>query len=265
MRSRIAAIPGRFTRMAYGVYVWMALIGCGLPTLLVLLATPSRRGRRRIASWGARVFFSVIGSPVRIAGTELLPATPSVVVANHASYLDGIILTAALPPRFTFLIKHEMASFPFAGTLLKRLGSEFVDRDNSSHRHRVARRLLKAAARGDSLAFFPEGTFDRTPGLRPFLAGAFGAAWRARLPLVPIVISGSRAKLPADCWLCSPGPLSIRICRPIDPGAHAAAPELLEAARRSMLEWLNEPDLARAGDGHRGERLAEASLQGGGG
>ncbi len=241
----ITAFPGVLVRITYGVYAWIALIGVGLPTFIVLILTPTRGARRRLARWGARLFFLLIGSPVRVEGAEALPSTPSVVVANHASYLDGIILTAALPPNFTFLIKHEMATLPFAGLLLKRIGSEFVNREDSGQRHRVARRLLKAAERGDSLAFFPEGTFDRTPGLRQFQPGAFGAAWRAELPVVPIVIGGSRRKLAGDTWLCSPGPLWIRVCTPVYTTEETSATGLLRASRRGILQWLGEPDLAQ--------------------
>lgn len=261
----ITAIPGQLLRITYGIYAWTALTGVVIPALVLLIFTPTRGARRQVARWGARLFFLLIGSPVRLEGAIELPASPCVVVANHASYLDGIVLTAALPPHFTFLIKHEMAAFPFAGFLLKRIGSEFVDRENNSQRHRVARRLLKAAERGDALAFFPEGTFDKTPGLRRFQPGAFSSAWRARLPVVPIVINGSRAKLPAASWLCSPGPLSIRICAPIDPAAYTSAPELLQASRRKMLEWLGEPDLALGKETGGPENLRAGSLQPGGG
>ena len=237
-------VIGTVVRAVYGVYAWAALLAAVIPTLVFLLITPARSARRRISRRGARAFFWLIGSPVRVQGAHELPGSPCVVAANHASYLDGIILTAALPATFTFLIKHEMAAMPLAGFLLKRIGSEFVNREDGKHRNRAARRLLKSAMRGESLAFFPEGTFVRAPGLRRFQPGAFGAAWRADLPVVPIVISGSRRKMPADSWLCAPGALSIRICKPVHRADHASAAELLQASRRRMLEWLGEPDLA---------------------
>jgi 1-acyl-sn-glycerol-3-phosphate acyltransferase len=113
-------------------------------------------------------------------------------VANHASYLDGIILTAALPAGFTYLIKQQMARVPIAGFVLRRLGSAFVDRNDPNDRQRIARALVGLAVKGDALGFFPEGTFDASPGLKPFQLGAFSAAARANLPVVPIVIYGSR-------------------------------------------------------------------------
>jgi 1-acyl-sn-glycerol-3-phosphate acyltransferase len=245
----ITAILRATKRFTYGIYAWIALIAVLVPALAVLAVMPTRRWRRFVTHWAAKIYFALIASPVGVHGARLLPDAPCVLIANHASYLDGMILTAALPPRFTFLIKQEMASLPFAGYLLKRIGSEFVDREDGRHRHRVARRLLKAAQSGDSLAFFPEGTFDEAPGLKRFQAGAFGAAWRARLPVVPVVISGSRAKMPAQVWLPAPGPVSIRVCEPVEPAAQDSATELLSASRQRLLEWLEEPDLARTSVG----------------
>jgi 1-acyl-sn-glycerol-3-phosphate acyltransferase len=206
--------------------------------------TPGRVTRRRITRWFTRAFFFSIGSPIRVENGAKLPSTACVVVANHSSYLDGMILTAALPARFTFVIKHEMARFPFAGFLLRRIGSEFVNREDSIHRRQVTRRLFKAAESGDALAFFPEGTFDNRPGLRRFQPGAFGAAWRGRLPVVPVVIFGARAKLPAKVWLPAPGPLSITIGESIEPAEHDSARSLLTASRNAILTCLGEPDLA---------------------
>ena len=243
LKGKSAAL---LVRATYGAYAWAMLLAAAVPTLILLLVTPNLGARRRVARWGARVVFWLIGSPVRVAGAEKLPGTPCVVVANHASYLDGIILTAALPAEFTYLIKYELASFPLGGFLLKRIGSEFVNREDSKHRLRTARRLLKSAMSGESLAFFPEGTFDRNPGLKPFLPGAFSAAWRARLPVVPIIIKGSRRKLPAGVWLCAPGPLSINICEPVQSDARASAAELASATRQRMLEHLGEPALPEA-------------------
>jgi 1-acyl-sn-glycerol-3-phosphate acyltransferase len=242
------AIAGSAARhLAYGLYAWSALVFAVTPALLLLVVTPGRTTRRRVTRWFARAFFLSIGSPIRVDGATTLPEGACVVVANHASYLDGIVLTAALPARFTFVIKHEMVRFPFAGFLLRRIGSEFVNREDGQQKSRVTRRLFKAAESGDALAFFPEGTFNAAPGLRRFQPGAFSMAWRARLPVVPVVISGTRAKLPANVWLPAPGPLSISVGEPIDPDQHASAGSLLTASRDAMLARLAEPDLAEIG------------------
>jgi 1-acyl-sn-glycerol-3-phosphate acyltransferase len=187
----------------------------------------------------------MIGSRVRVAGNSVEPHYPCVVVANHASYLDGIILTAVLPAGFTYLIKNQMSRVPIASFILRRLGSAFVDRDDRHDRNRTARALHSLASRGSALGFFPEGTFDKSPGLKAFHLGAFSAAARAKLPVVPVVIYGSRWKLPSGRLLPRPGPLRVRICDPVQPPAtSASARALMAETRRAMLAHLDEPDLA---------------------
>jgi 1-acyl-sn-glycerol-3-phosphate acyltransferase len=232
-------------RIAYGSYAWLALLAVVLPCCALLAVTPGLERRRRIARASAKLFFIVIGTPVRLEGAALPAHRACVVVANHASYLDGIILTAALPPSFTYLIKHEMATFPLAGFVLRRLGSTFVNRDDLRDRNRIARRLVLLAKSGDALAFFPEGTFDGVPGLKPFQLGAFNAAAHANIPVVPLVIHGSRHKLPAGAMFPAPGgKIRVRFCTPVDCAEHDSARHVMLAARRAMLVHLEEPDLA---------------------
>jgi len=239
-------------RVVYGSYAWLALLVISVPMSLVLAVTPKLRWRRQIARGAARLFFRAIGSPVRVEGAAADAHYPCVVVANHASYLDGIILTAALPAGFTYLVKHEMAAIPIAGFILRRLGTAFVNREDVRHRHRTARSLVGLAVRGDALGFFAEGTFDEHPGLKPFQLGAFSAAVRARLPIVPIVIRGSRDKLPAKRFFAAPGPLRIWICKPLHSTHHESARHLMHETRRAILEHLDEPDLEHAHAAARG-------------
>lgn len=235
----------RILHFAYGCYAWLALLLVVIPTCVALALTPGMLRRRRIARGAAKLFFLAIGTPVRVEGGAIEPHYPCVVVANHASYLDGIVLTAALPAGFTYLIKLEMNRVPIAGFILRRLGSAFVDRDDRNDRQRTARALHSLATRGSALGFFPEGTFDKAPGLKAFHLGAFAAAARAKLPVVPVVIYGARSKLPAGALLPRPGPLRVHICDAVQPpSADPTARALMAETRRAMLRHLDEPDLA---------------------
>jgi 1-acyl-sn-glycerol-3-phosphate acyltransferase len=228
-------------RLAYGAYAWLALLVVVFPVAVAFLVTPGVMRRRRLAHYAARLFLAAIGSRLRVEGQ--VTSDSCVIVANHSSYLDGIILTAALPPRFSFLIKHEMLDIPVAGFVLRRLGSQFVDRNNAGHRHRTARRLVAAAADGAAFAVFPEGTFERAPGLKRFQMGAFLAARRAQSAVVPVAIEGARQKLPAHAWLPAPGPLRVWLGAPLPAGAFSDAEELATATRAAILTHLDEPDL----------------------
>jgi 1-acyl-sn-glycerol-3-phosphate acyltransferase len=231
-------------RLVYGTYAWALLFVVIVPVACVLLALPGIDRRRRLARNAAAAVLRLIGSPVAVSGTISRDGGLPVVVANHASYLDGIILTAVLPPEYTFLIKREMNGVPLAGFVLRRLGSEFVDRESPSRRHLSARRLVAAARSGEPLAVFPEGTFDAEPGLKPFHMGAFRAAFRAGRKVQPVVIKGARAKFPAGKLLPKPGPISVEICPPLAAMEFDSDEALMLGVRRALLERLGEADLA---------------------
>lgn len=252
------AIASHSVRILYAGYAWFMLIFVVIPVAVCCLLLPGLDRRRAIARWGAATMLRLIGSGVTIRGTALGDEDRDVVVANHQSYLDGIILTAVLPPHYTFLIKREMVRVPIAGFVLRRLGSQFVDRSSANHRHRSARRLVQSAREGQALAVFPEGTFDRDPGLKPFRMGAFRAAMLGRLSVVPIVITGSRTKLPSDSWLPRPGPLNVEFCPRIATTDFEDEIGLMRATRQAILERLGEPDLDPAAPAERDPSPADA-------
>lgn len=249
----ITATVARFARLAFGLYAWLLLLIVAIPVAAAFLVTPGVMRRRRLARWAATVVLAGIGSRLYVSGKVPDETTPCIVVANHSSYLDGIILTAALPPRFSFLIKHEMTRVPLAAFVLRRLGSHFVDRHSAQHRHRTAKRLVNAVGNGGALVVFAEGTFDQAPGLRRFQMGAFAAAFRAQTAIVPVIIGGARDKLPADALLPRWGPLRVRICAPIAAQVYADSAALMAATRSAILEHLGEPDLVGGGPSADGE------------
>ncbi|MDP9007865.1 MAG: 1-acyl-sn-glycerol-3-phosphate acyltransferase [Pseudomonadota bacterium] len=195
-RSAILSFP-------YVAYCLVCFTIMGLSVLAINMFLPNLRQRRVVAGTFGRAFLRLSGISFTVEGLERLPKTPCVVVANHASYIDAIAIVAALPPDFAFVIKKEMVRVPLAGLLLRRLGSQFVERFNRHKGATDARRVLKLAATGQSLMFFPEGTFDETRQIGKFLGGAFTTAARAEMPVVAVAIHGTRDVMP-------PGGLSIR-------------------------------------------------------
>lgn len=230
----------------YGSYSLLAFALCASAALLIALLVPGLERRRRWVGAAARGWLVASGIRTELVGFDNLPTGHCVVVANHASYADGVILQGFLPPRFSFVIKGEMQRVPLAHFLLRRIGSRFVDRFVSARSARDARELLQAAAAGESLAVFPEGTFHPEPGLQPFRAGAFAAAKKGGIAVVPLAIAGSRRLLPAGRLLPRPASLRLVVLPPIPPSdpAYASSRSLADAARRRILHVLDEPDAA---------------------
>src|SRR6202051_2142172 len=199
MRAGVRAV----VQPLYTAYCLAVFILLGLTVLVVNLFVPSLRRRRSVAGLFSRFFLRGAGIPFTVEGLDRLPQVPCVVVANHASYIDGPVAAAALPPDFAFVIKKEMVRVPLAGLLLRRLGSQFVERFNRHKGGVDARRVLKLAATGQSLVFFPEGTFTQAAQVGKFLGGAFATAARSDMPVVAVAIHGTRVVLP-------PGGVSMR-------------------------------------------------------
>jgi 1-acyl-sn-glycerol-3-phosphate acyltransferase len=207
----------------------------GLTVLVINLFLPSLRRRRRVAGLFSRGFLHAAGIPFRVDGLHLLPQVPCVVVANHASYIDGLVAAAALPPDFAFVIKKEMVRVPLASLLLRRLGSQFVERFDRHKGGVDARRMLKLAATGQSLVFFPEGTFDETRHIGKFLGGAFATAMRSDMPVVAMAIHGTRDVMPPAGKALYRLPIRVEILDVLSAG------EARQRSRELIAKAVGEP------------------------
>jgi 1-acyl-sn-glycerol-3-phosphate acyltransferase len=240
---RLLIAPIRFAYGIYAVAVFLALASCAL---LATLFLPRVQYRRAAARAAARAFLWMAGMPLTVRSLERLPQGQCVVVSNHVSYIDGVVFTAVLPPRFGFVIKREMNNVPLIGFFLRRLGSEFVERFNRHRGASDARRVLRNAVNGKSLVFFPEGTFTRNPGLLKFHSGAFITAARVGCPVVPATVKGTRVTLSPNGGLPRPGRIVVEFLAPVIVAADqsdAVAMELRDRAREAILRELGEPDL----------------------
>jgi 1-acyl-sn-glycerol-3-phosphate acyltransferase len=181
---------------------------------------------------------------VRVEGLDLLPTSAAVVVANHASYADSILLTATLPPRFGYAVKRELATAALLGASLRRLGAVFVERADAAGGVEDTGALEAHTRAGEPLVMFPEGTFRRAPGLLPFKLGAFVVAAHTGAPIIPVALVGTRSLLRPGEWLPHRCEIVITIGTPIVSSEHDwdAALALRDAARRAILARVPEPD-----------------------
>lgn len=239
--------PHRRTCPLYAPYALAAFGVLSIAALVLILPVPWQSLRRRMVRRAARVALAVCGMRVTTTNLEALPAGPCVVVANHASYLDGVVLFAALPPVFGFVIKREMSRVPLANMLLRLIGSHYVDRSRGQKSARDTRQLLKRASSGGALAFFPEGTFNDQPGLAAFRHGAFVIAARTGLPVVPIALRGTREALAPGRLRPRPGRIEVELAAALPAPASAGETDVnatMRAARAAILQRIPEPDLA---------------------
>lgn len=240
--------------LAFAGYAWSIFCLAAVVVWLAVVLLPVERWRWSVMRSALRLLAWATGTRLSVKGLERLPGDrPCIIVANHASYLDVYLLVALLPIDLNFVAKAELRRRPYLRLPLQRLGTEFVERFDRRQGVEGARRISQRARRGSSLFFFPEGTFSRAPGLRPFRMGAFLAAAESGLPVVPVAIRGTRSMLVGDSWFPRRGRLSLQIGKAIEPDSTAGMGEagdlwrqalkLRSEGRRFIADHCGEPDL----------------------
>jgi len=161
-RLRAGAILAVFLVVTFACMPWQAL-------LLRLAPDAARRFPNRYHRFVAKLFglrLRIIGKSVTGEGVLLL--------ANHTSWLDIILFSAATP--LSFVAKSEIARWPFFGTLARLQRTVFVARDRRAQTGAVAEAIGARLAAGDCLMLFPEGTSNDGNRVGPFKSALLGAA-----------------------------------------------------------------------------------------
>lgn len=158
----------------------------------------------------------LVGASLEVSGAEHLDSSQSYLfVANHSSQVDIPVVFAALDVPLRFLAKEELRRVPMVGTFIRAMGMVFVDRDRSESARVSIDQLARALEGGMSLMAFPEGTRSSDGAIQPFKTGAFVAAIKAGVPVVPVLIQGAAEVLPANSLVFHPGPVHVVVGEPV--------------------------------------------------
>jgi len=227
------------------VYAWAAAVVIGVPTWLLVTVMPRLTWRWATIRAAGRLLAFVVRVDVTVTGS--VPDTGRlVVVANHQSFVDGLLLMLVLRDPAAFAAGGELATQHIAGPFLRRLDAEFVASSGRPSAVRVEMERLGARLRhGRRLVFFPEGSLTRAVGVRRFRMGAFVLAARAGVPVVPVGIAGSGAVVRLGGKLPHWGNVCVAVGDPILPAGPqwSAAVDLKNRTRRAVAELSGEMEL----------------------
>jgi 1-acyl-sn-glycerol-3-phosphate acyltransferase len=231
--------------VAYAGWWWTVIACVSVAAWFAVMGGPNLRLRWTIVRALARAALAALGVPVSVTGLDRVPRGNAILVFNHSSYADALVLAAVLPGTPAFAAKAELARQLFAGPFLRRLGAAFVERYDVAGSLADASALTEIARQGRVVTFFPEGTFTRRAGLTGFYLGAFKVASEAGLPVVPGVIRGTRTMLRGDQWFPRWAAIDVSFAEPITSRGRdfAAAVDLRDRARQAILARCGEPDL----------------------
>jgi len=215
---------------------------------MVIFAVTALVDRRRIVlhlyscAWAS---FFVAVNPLwrlRISGRDRLPwRGPAVLVANHASLVDILVLFGLFRP-YKWVSKRENFQIPFIGWNMTLNGYVPLVRGDRASVVTMLDRCRVLLAQGSPILMFPEGTRTRDGHMQPFKDGAFELAHELGLPVIPVAVHGTRRALPKHgVVLRNHIDAHVEVLAPLDPAAFAGAAELREAARKRIGDALGEP------------------------
>jgi 1-acyl-sn-glycerol-3-phosphate acyltransferase len=224
------------------IWAWFVLAACiflWLPLLAILrlVTAPFDSGRYWVG-----FFFRKIGvvsatlNPLwhfRVSGVmPENPRRPFVVVSNHESFVD-ILLISHLPWEMKWLSKVEILRIPVLGWNMVLAGDIPVERGTRKSALKAMRRCQEVLARRVSVIIFPEGTRSTTDDMLPFKEGAFRLAVEAGVPILPLVVRGTRNALPKHGWRFGRSDAEVRVLPPVETAGLTAkdVPQLTERVR----------------------------------
>lgn len=202
--------------------IFLATALFGIPAIFAALLPPRGDWFLRFARGWARTLLAMAGVRVRVKNGERLSRERSfVVVANHESFCDVLVLLAHLPLQVRFLAKRSVFRVPILGWSIAAAGFIPVDREERSRSAAAVQAALRRLEGGRSVVVFPEETRTATGELLPFKKGAAHLALTSGLPILPLGIAGTFRVLPRGTFLITPGPVVLAVGNPIETGGRS--------------------------------------------
>lgn len=213
----------------------LTAILCG--ALLRLLGQSNARIAQVMAWLVGRMGPALAGLRIQCEQASRLHCGPAVILFNHQSGLDPVIVASLLRGSVTGVAKQGLAHNPLLGPLLRLTGSLFVRRGDGWE----DQLLPQAEARirqGFSIVIAPEGTRGTGQGVGPFRLGAFAIARHCQIPVIPVVIHNSAQRLAARSTQLHPGPVYVSVLPPMQIEPTTDLKQAAQEMEQCYVRWL---------------------------
>lgn len=201
----------------FGFSSTILIVGASLLWLCTILFDKNQKALHYYTQfWGSLYIWIVPGWRVRVVDRHKIdPRQRYVMVSNHQSQLDILVLSSLFIP-YKWVAKIEAFKIPIVGWNMRMNRYIPIRRGEKKSIARMMQLCDRAIKDGNSLMIFPEGTRSLNGILRPFKTGAFSIALKNKVPILPIVINGTREALPKNTlMLTSKCDMEVRILDPI--------------------------------------------------
>jgi 1-acyl-sn-glycerol-3-phosphate acyltransferase len=175
----------------------------------------------KTARYSCLLLMWVVGAHVRVEG-EFPREGTFIVMFNHTSFIDMFLVPTFMRGRYTGVMAEERMRYPLLRPLLRRFRAVPIVREDQERAMAALQRAKEALAEGFHVVILPEGTRTTDGAMLPFKSGGFHMAVQTGAPILPVGISGAFDYKPKDRWTIDPGPVHIRVGRPIPPEEYGA-------------------------------------------
>lgn len=170
------AVRWRIGRLFFHLFAGLLLVSLWFPLI-------SHTHRSKLKACWARRLLGIMGIELRVQGE--IPDS-GLIVANHISWLDIFVISAARPT--SFVAKAEIRKWPLLGWLAKQADTLFIQRGSRHHAQHIAHEMTTLLNAGRSVTVFPEGTTGEGRDVMPFHAALLQPAISAGQPVRPLAI-----------------------------------------------------------------------------
>jgi 1-acyl-sn-glycerol-3-phosphate acyltransferase len=220
-------------------YIVLATVFFGIVTIALSLIDKSGKAPHKVAGiWGATIL-NVAGIRVKVKGLKHIdPKKSYIFMANHQSNFDIPVLLGKLPVQFRWLAKEELFRIPLFGLAMKRAGYISIDRSDFRKAVHSLKKAAETIRKGASVVIFPEGTRSRDGLIHGFKKGGFIMAIDAKVPIVPVVLHGTRAIMAKESLRIEPNDVLVEIKKPIETSEYTrkGKDQLMKQVRKSICE-----------------------------
>lgn len=219
-------------------FIGLATVVYGIAVSLHMIVFRDRNVFFLYARHWARLLLRVAGVRVHLNGVPYInPSERYVYVSNHASLFDIPVLLATIPDNVRIMYKRELERIPLFGWVLRWSPFIAIDRNKSRSAASQIDDTIASMATGSSVIVFPEGTRSLNATLGEFRRGAFVLAARSGRPIVPVVLVGTNAIMPARSYRLRSGSVTCSILEPLvvpQPPTRADEVQALQHVYRAM-------------------------------
>jgi 1-acyl-sn-glycerol-3-phosphate acyltransferase len=225
-----------------GLWAGIATIILGIPVMIAGLLSRTGNLAFSISKLWAYTMLAVSFVRTEIKNKDkILKGTSYIIISNHQSLCDIIVLITTLGIQYRWIIKKEILKLPIFGYALYASRNIFIDRSNTTSAIESINKGFDRLPKGVSVMVFAEGTRSPDGQIHEFKKGGFITAVARKISILPVTVNGSRRVMRKGSFTLKPGKIQVVIGNPIDTSGYTndTIPELIDKTRQTIMANFN--------------------------